>query len=73
MPLAGLLHEAVQRINGEITEQDVEIDEISDEREKAIPADPNVRNFSFAVEALPENIKGSSFRLLQKRGSSPCC
>ena len=49
MPLAGLLHEAVQRINGEITEQDVEIDEISDEREKAIPADPNVRNFSFAL------------------------
>ncbi len=49
VPLAGLLHEAVQRINGEITEQDVEIDEISDEREKAIPADPNVRNFSFAL------------------------
>ena len=49
VPLAGLLHEAVQRINGEITEQDVGIDEISDEREKAIPADPNVRNFSFAL------------------------
>ena len=49
VPLAGLLHEAMQRINGEITEQDVGIDEISDEREKAIPADPNVRNFSFAL------------------------
>ena len=49
MPLAGLLHEAMRRINGEITEQDVGIDEISDEREKAIPADPNVRNFSFAL------------------------
>ncbi len=49
VPLAGLLHEAMQRINGEITEQDVGIDEISDEREKAIPADPNMRNFSFAL------------------------
>ena len=49
VPLAGLLHEAMQRIDGEITEQDVGIDEISDEREKAIPADPNVRNFSFAL------------------------
>ncbi len=47
--LAGLLHEGMRRINGEITEQDVGIDEISDEREKAIPADPNVRNFSFAL------------------------
>ncbi|WP_369923376.1 LPD25 domain-containing protein [Thomasclavelia cocleata] len=49
MPLAGFLHEAMQRIDGEITEQDVEIDEISDENEKSIPADPNVRNFSFAL------------------------
>ena len=49
MPLAGLLHEAMQRIDGEITEQDVGIDEISDENEKSIPADPNVRNFSFAL------------------------
>ena len=49
VPLAGLLHEAMQRIDGEITEQDVGIDEISDENEKAIPADPNVRNFSFAL------------------------
>ena len=49
MPLARLLHEAMQRIDGEITEQDIEIDEISDENEKSIPADPNVRNFSFAL------------------------
>lgn len=49
MPLAGLLHEAVQRINGEIPEQDIGIDEISDVQDADIPADPNVRNFSFAL------------------------
>ena len=49
VPLAGLLHEAVQRINGEIPEIENEVDRISDEQEKAIPADPNVRNFSFAL------------------------
>ena len=49
MPLAGLLHEAMQRINGEIPEIENEVDRISDEQEKAIPADPNVRNFSFAL------------------------
>ena len=49
MPLAGLLHDAMQRINGEIPEQDNEIDEISDEQPADIPADPNVRNFSFAL------------------------
>ena len=49
MPLAGLLHEAIQRINGEIPEIENEVDRISDEQEKAIPADPNVRNFSFAL------------------------
>ena len=47
--LAGLLYEAVQRINGEIPEIENEVDRISDEQEKAIPADPNVRNFSFAL------------------------
>lgn len=49
VPLAGLLHEAVQRIDGEIPEIENEVDRISDEQEKAIPADPNVRNFSFAL------------------------
>ncbi|WP_244324956.1 LPD25 domain-containing protein [Sporofaciens musculi] len=49
VPLAGLLHVAVQRINGEIPEIENEVDRISDEQEKAIPADPNVRNFSFAL------------------------
>ena len=49
MPLAGLLHEAMQQINGEIPEQDMGIDEISDEQGVDIPADPNVRNFSFAL------------------------
>ena len=48
-PFAGLLHDAMQRINGEIPEQDIGIDEISDEQDADIPADPNVRNFSFAL------------------------
>ncbi len=47
--LSELLHDAVQRINGEITELDNEIDQISDEQYTSIPADPNVRNFSFAL------------------------
>ena len=47
--LSELLHNAVQRINGEITELDNEIDQISDEQDTSIPADPNVRNFSFAL------------------------
>ena len=49
MPLAELLHEAMQRIDGEIPEIENEIDRISDEQDKSIPADPNVRNFSFAL------------------------
>ena len=48
-PLSDLLAEAVQRINGEITEPENGIDEISDEQDASIPADPNVRNFSFAL------------------------
>ena len=47
--LSELLHNTVQRINGEITELDNEIDQISDEQDTSIPADPNVRNFSFAL------------------------
>ena len=48
-PLSELLAEAVQRINGEITEPENGIDEISDEQDASIPADPNVRNFSFVL------------------------
>ena len=47
IPLAELLHEAVQNINGEIPEY--EIDEISDEQDEAIPADPSVKNFSYTL------------------------
>lgn len=43
--LSELLSEAVQRINGEITAQENQIDEISDEQAESIPADPLVRNF----------------------------
>lgn len=48
-PLAGLLHEAMQQVSGEIPEQEDEIDRISDGQDNSIPADPNVRNFSFAL------------------------
>ena len=49
MPLVGFLHDAMRQISGEIPQQDVEIDEISDEQDADISADPNVRNFSFAL------------------------
>ena len=49
IPLSDLLSEAVQRINGEIPEVENGIDRISDEQTASIPADPNVRNFSFAL------------------------
>lgn len=48
-PLSELLSEAVQHISGEITAREIPIDEISDEQDTSIPADPNVRNFSFAL------------------------
>ena len=48
-PLSELLHEAMQRINGEIPEYESEIDQISDEQDNSIPADPNVRNFSYTL------------------------
>ena len=47
IPLAELLHKAVQNINGEIPEY--EVDEISDEQDEAIPADPSVKNFSYTL------------------------
>ena len=49
IPLSELLHGAVRRINGEITELDDEIDRISDEQNVSIEADPEVRNFSFTL------------------------
>ena len=49
IPLSELLSNAVQRINGEIPELDNGVDEISDEQELFVPADPNVRNFSFTL------------------------
>lgn len=49
IPLSELLSNAVQRINSEIPELDNRVDEISDEQELSVPADPNVRNFSFTL------------------------
>lgn len=49
--LAQQLHEAVGRIHGQIPE--VEVPELGDEEEpvseSAIPADPNVKNYSYTV------------------------
>ena len=49
IPLSELLHNAVQNIQGEIPEYENELDEISDGQDAFIPADPNVRNFSYAL------------------------
>lgn len=49
IPLSELLSNAVQRINGEIPELDNGVDEISDEQELSVHADPNVLNFSFTL------------------------
>lgn len=49
IPLSELLHNAVQNIQGEIPEYETELDEISDGQDASIPADPNVRNFSYAL------------------------
>ena len=56
--LAQQLHEAVGRIHGRIPE--VEVPELGDEEEPvseaAIPADPNVKNYSYTVvDGVPEN------------------
>lgn len=49
-PLEEQLSRAVERIDGEIsTYESSEIDEISDDVVESIPADPEVRNFSYAV------------------------
>jgi hypothetical protein len=45
--LAELLREAMENIHAEITE--FELDDISDDVDTSIPADPNVRNFSYTV------------------------
>jgi len=44
---AEVLHEALENIHAEITEY--EPDEIVEEEDASIPADPNVRNFSYTV------------------------
>ena len=49
IPLSELLSNAVQRINGEIPELDNWVEDISDEHELSVSADPNVRNFSFTL------------------------
>ena len=43
--MAEQLHEAIQHIHGEYTERDIEQTEVSD----IMPADPDVRNYSYAL------------------------
>ncbi len=45
--LTELLREAMENIHAEITEY--ELDELSDDEDTSIPADPSVRNFSYIV------------------------
>ncbi|WP_415537736.1 DEAD/DEAH box helicase family protein [Dehalobacter sp. 4CP] len=45
--LGGLLRNALENIHAEITEY--ELDELGDEADDSIPADPNVRNFSYCL------------------------
>ena len=45
--LGELLSGAIANINAEI--QEVEVDELTDEENKSIPADPTVKNFSFTL------------------------
>ena len=45
--LSDLLAEAVQNLHAEYA--DYEIEELGEEEDKSIPADPNVRNFSFTL------------------------
>lgn len=45
--LKTLLNEAVEKINGEIT--DYEIGDIEEREETTIPADPSVKNFSYCI------------------------
>lgn len=46
-PLENLLNEAIGNLNGEI--EDFQIDELFEDEEKTIPADPSVRNFSYTI------------------------
>ncbi|WP_348980864.1 DEAD/DEAH box helicase family protein [Dehalobacter sp. 14DCB1] len=45
--LAELLREALENIHAEITEY--ELDDVTEQADTSIPADPNVRNFSFCL------------------------
>jgi len=45
--LGDLLNNAISNLHAELT--DYEVDELSDEEDLSIPADPNVRNFSYTV------------------------
>ena len=45
--LSELLSEAVQNLHAQIT--DYEVEELDEEEDRSIPADPSVRNFSFCL------------------------
>lgn len=49
VPLAGLLQSAIQRIHGQIPQATQEQKQTLGGQGEAIPADPDVRNFSFAL------------------------
>ena len=48
-PLSELLNSALSRIEGRVTESAVVLDEDEERALETIPADPNVRNFSYTI------------------------
>lgn len=64
-PLEELLDEAIGNLNGEI--DDFQIDELFDEDEQTIPADPSVRNFSYTVVDNQLYYRENSLMYLQEK------
>lgn len=64
-PLEKLLDEAIENLNGEI--DDFQIDELIDDEEESIPADPSVRNFSYTIVDNQIYYRENSVMYLQKK------
>lgn len=64
-PLEELLDEAIENLNGEI--DDFQIDELIDDEEQSIPADPSVRNFSYTVVDNQIYYRENSVMYLQEK------
>ena len=63
--LEELLDNAIENLNGEI--EDFQIDELIDDDEQSIPADPSVRNFSYTVVDNQIYYRENSVMYLQEK------